>query len=258
MKKLYAIAIGICFTGSAFAQSSLYFKDDVGTDISNTTITVAGEPTDSDIHVYLEVGNSSGTNLDVKVTRYEMSCISGTENYFCWAQCYGNVNSCDPTYSQFPSPASPEWGDYVPISAGSSWPANGLFFGAYLVPLGFTGTATYRFTAFDSANPNDSVSVDITFDVAVGIEEEAAKGTISDAYPNPANGSTSISYELLSDDQATLEVYNMIGEKVEEMLLEGKEGTAIINTEDLESGVYFYSLSVDGTLVNSKKLIVTH
>lgn len=257
MKKLYTIAIGLCFTGGLMAQS-LYIKDGAGVDITNSSITVNGAPTDSDVYSYLEVGNGSGTNLNVKVTRYEMVCVSGTENYFCWSQCYGNLNSCDPSYTQFPGPAHPEWGDFLPINAGSSWPANGLFFGAHFIPNGYVGASTYRFTAFDSANPSDSVSIDITFDISVGIEENMVLGSLSNAYPNPADGTTSISYELVSNDAAVLEVYNMMGERIEQIALNGKEGIAVINTEELESGVYFYSLYVSGEAVKSKKLIVAH
>ena len=106
--------------------------------------------------------------------------------------------------------------------------------------------ATYRYTAFDSADPTDSVSVDITFDISVGVDETSSLGSLSDAYPNPANGTTSISYELTSNEEAILEVYNMIGEQVERLRLNGSEGTATINTSEMESGVYFYSLLVEG------------
>lgn len=250
--------LSICalLTGAISAQS-LYFKDAGGSDVTGTTIYVNGSPSASSVVVYLEVGNSSVSNLNVKVTRYEMTCVAGSENYFCWSQCYGNLPACDSEYSQFPDMVDPQWGDFLPINAGSSWPADGNFFGAYYVPLGYTGSTLYRYVAFDGSNPNDSAYVDIQFDITVGVEKIKNNANISSIFPNPATDEASILYEFTSEADATLEVYNMIGELVEKIPMVGREGITVVNTANLDAGIYFYSVTVQSELIHSEKLIVT-
>lgn len=257
MKKLSTLIMAITVASGAVAQS-LYFNDAGGGSVDGTNIVVPGLPSNPNLSVYLELGNSSGADLNVKVTRYEMTCVTGAENYFCWAQCYGNVPGCDAGYAQFPDPGDVQWSDYLPISAGSSWPANGLYFGAYYIPNGNVGASTYRFVAFDASDPNDSTWVDITFDISVGVDDENDIARISDAYPNPAINSTAIKYEFATDGDAVLDIYNMIGDRVKQLSVAGTEGTIEIDTEELESGIYFYSLYFNGEAIKSKKLIVAH
>lgn len=256
MKKIYLLSLCAILSGAISAQS-LYFNDDTGADVTGTTIYVADVPSTSTVSVYLEVGNSSANNLNVKVTRYEMTCVPGTENYFCWAQCYGNVPSCDSQYSQFPDSSDPQWADFLPINAGSSWPADGNFFGAYHIPLGNVGTALYRYVAFDGNDPNDSVYVDVQFDIAVGVEEVKETAKITPIFPNPTSDQASINYEFVSEADATLEVYNMVGELIERVTMPGRQGTAIVSTDELDAGIYFYSVTVEGESIHSEKLIVT-
>jgi hypothetical protein len=64
-------------------------------------------------------------------------------------------------------------------------------------------------------------------------------------YPNPFNPSTAIEFSLPVSGQVTLEVYNMIGQKVA-TLVNGKlaagSHTISWNAQDVPSGIYFYKL----------------
>ena len=53
-----------------------------------------------------------------------------------------------------------------------------------------------------------------------------------------------IDYELF--------VYTMLGSVVKEIELNEKQGVLTIPTQELNSGVYFYSLSIDGELQSGK------
>ena len=49
----------------------------------------------------------------------------------------------------------------------------------------------------------------------------------------------------------------MVGKIVKETELTDKKGTAKINVDDLNSGIYFYSFIVDGKAISTKKLVIS-
>jgi hypothetical protein len=82
---------------------------------------------------------------------------------------------------------------------------------------------------------------------------------LSQNYPNPFNPATSIPFELPAADVVTLEVYNMLGQKVAELLnntmLGSGRHTVQFNASSLPSGVYLYRLSTS-TFSESRKMML--
>jgi len=78
-------------------------------------------------------------------------------------------------------------------------------------------------------------------------------------YPNPFNAETVISYALPRGAIVELNIYNALGQLVKR-LVNGEQQSSyysiILNTQDLASGVYFYSLMADNMLIETKKLIL--
>jgi hypothetical protein len=78
-------------------------------------------------------------------------------------------------------------------------------------------------------------------------------------YPNPFNASTVFEYNLPRDSEVTLEILNLLGQKVE-VVASGKQsaGFKIVrwNSRHLSSGTYFCRLSA-GELVAVKSLVIT-
>ena len=82
--------------------------------------------------------------------------------------------------------------------------------------------------------------------------------SISNAFPNPANISVSMKYDITEfSHKGQIVIYDMLGKAVKEITLSDKKGTAKINVYDLSAGVYFYSFLVDGKAVSTKKLVVS-
>jgi len=78
-------------------------------------------------------------------------------------------------------------------------------------------------------------------------------------YPNPFNPSTEISYSLKTEGMVTLSVFNTKGELVSTLVNEKKtvgNYSMNFNGEGLNSGIYFYRLSVDGKNVQSRKMMM--
>ncbi len=76
--------------------------------------------------------------------------------------------------------------------------------------------------------------------------------SLNQNYPNPFNPSTTIGYALPFDSNVKLSIYNILGEKVVELVNEKQNAgfyNAIWGAGKMSSGVYFYSIevkSVDG------------
>jgi hypothetical protein len=80
---------------------------------------------------------------------------------------------------------------------------------------------------------------------------------LSQNYPNPFNPSTTISYAVARTSRVSLDVYDMAGRLVQNLVSGVREPghySANFNASGLASGVYFYRLSADGALVQTKKL----
>ena len=77
-------------------------------------------------------------------------------------------------------------------------------------------------------------------------------------YPNPFNPSTKISYRLLTSSYLDLNVHDISGRLVTN-LVNGKQSAGSYQVEfssdGLPSGVYFYSLTVDGVVIGVKKML---
>lgn len=99
------------------------------------------------------------------------------------------------------------------------------------------------------------------FDIGLGVEEEAAKGIeLSQNFPNPANGVTTINYTLSNAaNMVTIDVVDVTGKRVM-TVAQGFRGagqyTVEFNTEDLSEGVYFYTLTADGNKI-TKRMVVS-
>ncbi len=114
----------------------------------------------------------------------------------------------------------------------------------------------------DSNDPNNpTVVIDVTVTVVVGVEdEEGSKLPTSFAlrrcYPNPFNTSTTIGYDLPRASRVTLEVYNLVGQKVATLVNDYEQaGYKSINwnAAEVTTGIYYYKLTA-GEFVSVRKL----
>ncbi len=74
-------------------------------------------------------------------------------------------------------------------------------------------------------------------------------------YPNPFNPKTKISYTVAKPGHVKLTVYNMLGQKVADLVDEIKSSgrySVIFNAKNLTSGVYFYKIKTDGFMETKK------
>ena len=91
-----------------------------------------------------------------------------------------------------------------------------------------------------------------------GIDVNTALSSLDQNYPNPVTGNTEIAYELANSADVNIEITDMTGRTVlffnEGNKPSGKHSLQV-STENLEAGVYFYTLKA-GNFVDTKRMIV--
>lgn len=80
-----------------------------------------------------------------------------------------------------------------------------------------------------------------------------------ESFPNPFNASTTIRYNLSEPGEVELSIYNVLGQRVVILAHEYQESGSYARTwdaSDVASGMYFYRLQVNGTVVTRKMTLL--
>lgn len=78
-------------------------------------------------------------------------------------------------------------------------------------------------------------------------------------YPNPFNPNTEIAFELQGSADVRLVVFDILGREISTLVNEKRSAglhTTSFNASGLSSGIYFYSLQIDGSIIDTKKMIL--
>ncbi|MBE0647372.1 MAG: T9SS type A sorting domain-containing protein [Bacteroidales bacterium] len=240
MKKLVLFTSLLClvvFSGYSQSLSLIYDGNAVP---NNGQVVYTGEPSSALIVAYMGVTNNSASTLSVMCKKVEISLVTGSQNTFCWDNCY-------------PPNVYVSMG-FLDITPGET---NSLFTGDY-EPLTNAGQSIIRYVYYDANNPNDSVCFQALFNAyPLGVENQNGLASLSAAYPNPASTQASFNYSVEEGASAFLLVRNVLGSTVKEIQLKGS-GVTSISTMDLSDGIYFYSMIVNGKVESTRKLVVSH
>jgi hypothetical protein len=145
------------------------------------------------------------------------------------------VTYTNPTYfnsCQF----QPQWNAY---GQNANWAGNYLVGHAFAADL-FLNTAFHL----------TSLNVGVT---------ESDLVAISSIYPNPANGSTNVSFNLKHAGSVAVSITNLLGQTVATVnpgKMAAGSNNVSLNLSNIKAGVYFVNVSVDG-LSTTKKLTIT-
>lgn len=191
-------------------------------------------------YAYLDLYNVSTDDKDVHVRKHELSLVDGSENYFCWIQCY--------------PPDVYTTAVALTVSAQSVVQE---FEGEYLAH-GNLGTSRIMYTFFNEVDADDSVAVIVNYvGTGVPVEELSFDRELSAAYPNPADDRVSFTYNLPPTvKEGRVIIRNMIGKVVKKGDLSGGKGSVTIDISDLNNGVYFYSYVLDEQTIVTRRLVV--
>ncbi|WP_162056303.1 T9SS type A sorting domain-containing protein, partial [Pontibacter pamirensis] len=97
-----------------------------------------------------------------------------------------------------------------------------------------------------------------TVDVSGMQSAGAQQRTQSFTYPNPFSESTTISYAVEQDGFVTVEVFDILGKKVNTIVSESKAAgshTVQFNGSNLPSGTYLYRINTGGKTYTNRMMI---
>jgi hypothetical protein len=145
----------------------------------------------------------------------------------------------------------------VKVEPGQTLSSLAIALEAGLVP----GMSSVRYIAYSKSNPNEALEIDLNFIV----EEKPEKAdiytsrtlTVQDVYPNPTSDLAFVDYRIAEDNvKCRIILHNVLGNAVGEFDLSPLETKAKIQTAELNAGIYFYTLYVNGDAVMTRKLVV--
>lgn len=232
MKKLYTLILFFYIASDSYAQNNI-----IGV---NPTIWNTGDGT-TYVDSYVDIVNTGNTTIDVSVERKTETLTPGHESNFCWGiQCY------PPFIGMSPSPE--------PIGAG----ATNHSFKGQLNPHGILGLSRVTYCFFDQANQQDSVCFEFFYDITLGINENnAVANYLSTPSPNPASSMAAFSYRIANPKgEIKMIITNLLGKKVQEVKLNAPVKNFILNTSNLQQGIYLCSLVNGDQTVRTVKLTV--
>lgn len=80
---------------------------------------------------------------------------------------------------------------------------------------------------------------------------ESTTNMLTVAYPNPVKDKLTVKYDGLE----LIEVLNVIGEKIQTIVLDATESKVEIDFSSLPSGMYFYRTYKEGAIVETKRIV---
>ena len=136
-----------------------------------------------------------------------------------------------------------------------NWTARDYRIKDFIVP-----SNTMRFIVETEDLPNSGHVLEAGID-AFEVYENQPNGTVQtdnfipklEAYPNPFGENITIKYELKSSN-ALLEVFNMVGQKVETRIINNANGTIQIGN-NLDAGIYFVRIIQEGNVSKTQQII---
>lgn len=140
------------------------------------------------------------------------------------------------------------------IYGGATNVGNGY---CYVHSLDNSGNQVSTIFSYDGTTQYEEATVGANVNQTVGIEEISA-ATAFGVYPNPTSSMTNVNYTLASEATVTIEVVNMLGERVVSVN-KGTQQAGTYNNQidfsNLNAGIYMINFNVDG-VVSTTRLTV--
>jgi hypothetical protein len=137
---------------------------------------------------------------------------------------------------------------------GSQWGGTDGYVKAYGIQ---NGTYMTAFLDYDGSSDYETLAAGANVNETVGVEEMTSTSSFG-VYPNPATTITNVNYTLASEAVVTIEVVNMLGERVVSMN-KGTQQAGTYNNQidfsNLNAGIYMVNFNVDG-VVSTTRLTV--
>jgi Secretion system C-terminal sorting domain len=129
----------------------------------------------------------------------------------------------------------------------------------------YTCTIPFVYEEMDNLDPLEPVQFHYIYDFVknysfVGVSEQKPNpvASVSQNSPNPFSGTSTITINLMQKSTLSLEIHNITGQLVKDQnlgLFETGLSEIEINADNLESGIYFYTLKAGDNKITKKMVI---
>ncbi|MBU0487667.1 MAG: T9SS type A sorting domain-containing protein [Bacteroidetes bacterium] len=75
-------------------------------------------------------------------------------------------------------------------------------------------------------------------------------------YPNPNNGNMTLDYTLEKTENAKMDIYDISGKKITAYVLNSERRTLLISEPGLGRGIYYFTITVNGEIVEHQKIVI--
>ena len=238
MNKLLLILLTVFLLPNfANSQSLTLLKEDKSP-IVNDTIMAFGSLSDEEIKVHVYVENTASVDKDVWVKLYVKQMVNGSIASYCWNSCFDIATSQS--------------------TASLTIPANEIktdFYCSYK-PKNLSGITEIMYTFFVNKDETDSASVTIKYEVvATGINNLNELRNNIKCYPNPAKDKVYFDIDTENHASKTIKIFDVVGNKIKQVEVTDLSTVKEIDIQDLRSGIYIWTLELDGIPVKSDRLI---
>ncbi len=157
---------------------------------------------------------------------------------------YGRLNNWY-TAAPYPAPFDQRFHLIVNLAVGGNWPGNPDASTQFPQRLELEYARVYQIIDPTSVEDNEQL-----INKKIYLEQN---------YPNPFNPTTQIDYNVVEKSHISLDVYDILGNKIKSLVNDVKTaGNHKVNfdAEFLPSGVYFYRLSANGQNLITRKMVL--
>ncbi len=115
----------------------------------------------------------------------------------------------------------------------------------------------------ETENPVRYLAIAVSDIIITGVEdgdnELPSQFALNQNYPNPFNATTNITFTVKKASNVKLDIYNLLGQKVSELVngkLSAGEHTFTWDASGMTSGIYFYKLSANGNTITKRMTLM--
>ena len=248
MKKSIFTLVLLAVTGWLSAQTLQFELNDhvyaQGETIICTNITSWGE-----LLQEMYVRNITDGDLDVMVEKEYVQIVEGTVNTFCWGNCFDQ--------SVFVSPRP------ITVEAGTA-SGEGMLSFHHLIDPDYTGdpnnfiagTSIVKYYAYPENDPENKICIEVWFAYNAESVTETPSVSFGHAYPNPTSSTVRFDYRFSGSENASVAIYNLLGQEVMRQQLNNMQGVVSFSVDDLQEGIYFCNLFINGQSMKTEKFVV--
>ena len=244
MKKLF-LTISLMLSVLVLSAQSYTVTRDGATVTSGDTFYVMGDGEATFGELNIEFNVTANESIRLIGEKVEVQVVENTINYFCWGNCFlSNIYISDP----------------VILDAGQSEVFSMHYQYDNDISEVLNQNQVMKYYLYPVNDPDDKFIINVVFKYTYeNVEDISVVEEFSNAYPVPASDVVNFDYSFSSNvSSAMTAVYNMMGQEVLRSDIGSMSGKLSLNVSDLNDGIYFYSLIVNGKTEKSNKLVVRH